>query len=139
MHDSDNDFEKFRGGPTQSPKGRVYVSINKERVIGLNRNCYNLLGQPPAVFLHFSRKGHTIAIEPLQSARVPDAFPVKPKTSVGWRINALPFCRFFGIRIETTERFVEPQITEKGLLLLDLSNTITIRQQRHKRKPQGSV
>ena len=131
---SDNGFEKFYGGPTQSPNGRVYVSINKESVIGLNRNCYNLLGQPASVYLYYSRKDQPIAIAPLTSAREPDSFPVKPKTSVGWRINALPFCRFFGIRTETTERFVSPEVAPDGKLLLDLSNTITIRQERHKRR-----
>ena len=72
------------GGPTQSLVGGVYASINKEYVIGVNRNCYRLLGEPAAVYLYFSREKEPIAAE--------------------------------------------------GFLILDLSNTITIRKQRHKRK-----
>ena len=51
----EREFEKFRGGPTLAPSDRIYVTINKENVIGINQNCYRMLGKPPAVFLYFSR------------------------------------------------------------------------------------
>lgn len=129
----DRDFEKFRGGPTQAPTERIYVTINKENVIGLNANCYRLLGKPPAVYLYFSRAKDIIAVEPVHSFRLPEAFPVKQKTSVGWRINASPFCKHFGIKIDATERFIHPEFRDRALQL-KLSETVTVRQHRRKRK-----
>src|SRR5688572_19376592 len=136
MNVTDREFERFEGGPTQSPHDRLHITINKENVIGLNANCYRMLGKPVAVYLYFSRKSDVIAIEPLDNPRLPKAFPVKQKTSVGWRINASPFCKHFGIRIESTERFIDPDIRD-GKLLLKLSDTVTVRQHRRKKEKQS--
>ena len=121
------------GGPTQSPHDRIHVTINAQNVIGINNNCYKMLGKPPAVYLWFSREDDVIAIEPVHSHRLPAAFPVKEKTSVGWRINASPFCKNYNTRIDTTERFVSPEIRENKLWL-NLRETATIRQMRRKKK-----
>jgi hypothetical protein len=129
----DRDFEKFRGGPTLAVADRIYVTINKANVIGMNANCYRLLGKPPAVYLYFSRHQDVIAIEPVQSANLPQAFPVRQKTSVGYRINASPFCKHFGIRLDATERFTHPEIRD-GKLMLKLGETVIVRQNRRKKK-----
>lgn len=129
----EREFEKFRGGPTQDPAQRIHVTINKDNVIGLNRNCYHLLGKPPAVYLYFSRGKDVIAIEPTPNARSSEAFPVKVRNLADWRINAAPFCKHFGIRIDSTERFISPDIRD-GKLILKLSETVTVRQNRRKRK-----
>jgi hypothetical protein len=126
-------MEKFMGGPTQSPHDRIHVTINAQNVIGMNNNCYKMLGKPPAVYLWFSREDDVIAIEPVHSHRLPAAFPVKEKTSVGWRINASPFCKNYNIRIDSTERFVSPEIRDNKLWL-NLRETATIRQMRRKKK-----
>lgn len=132
-----DDLEKFLGGPTPSPYDRLYVTINKENVIGLNMNAYKKLGKPEAVFLHFSRSKLIIVIEPAHSSRMPASFPVKPKTSVGWRINASPFCKHFGIKIDSTERFINADLTHDGRsLVLRLTETVTVRQLRRKKKTQ---
>ena len=131
----DRDFEKFTGGPTQSPSDRLHVTINKENVIGLNGNCYRLLGKPHSVFLYFSRNKDTIAVEPAEVQHSSIAFPVKEKSTVGWRINASPFCKHFGIRLDTTERFVSPDI-RNGTLYLNLRQTVTVRQIRRKKKQE---
>jgi len=129
----DRDFEKFLGGPTQSMHDRLHVTINKENVIGMNENCYRLLGKPLAANLFFSRTRDIIAIEPLQTPRLATAFPVKRKNSVGWRINASPFCKHFNIRLESTERFIAPEIIDNKLLL-KLSETVTVKQFRRKKR-----
>ncbi|MCA1590368.1 MAG: hypothetical protein LC734_08280 [Acidobacteria bacterium] len=130
----DRDYEKFLGGPTQSMHDRLHVTINKENVIGLNQNCYRMLGKPPAVYLYYSRAKDIIAIEPVPSPRLPLAFPVKMKTHVGWRINASPFCKHFNIRLDSTERFINPELSLDGMqLLLKLNETVTVRQIRRKK------
>lgn len=130
----DRDFEKFLGGPTPSPRDRMYVTINKENVIGMNQRCYELLGRPPAVYLHFSRARDIISIEPVHNRSFSATFPVKQKTSVGWRVNASPFCKHFNIRVDATERFVSPEINNQGHLYLKLNETVTVRQMRRKKK-----
>ena len=128
-------FEKFMGGPTQPTHNRIHVTINKEFVIGLSQNCYKLLGKPPAVYLHYNREEHIIGIEAVHSFRMPAAFPVKEKNSVGWRINSAPFCKHYNLRIDTTEKFVRPQLSSDGkMLLLKLTETVTMRQFRRKNK-----
>lgn len=128
-----SEFEKFRGGPTESMAERIHVTINKEYVIGINEKCYRVLGKPPAVYLYYSRATNVIAVEPVTSARLPEAFPVKTKNSVGWRINASPFCKHFGIRPDATLRFIKPDMSG-GRLILKLSETVVTRQLRRKKK-----
>ena len=41
-------------------------------------------------------------------------------------IHASPFCRHFGIKLSTTERFVEAEIDNDGILHLDLRKTVTV-------------
>ena len=130
----EREFEKYLGGPTLDPIDRMHATINKENVIGLNANLYRLLGNPPGVYLHFSRTRDIIVIEPVTSLRLPAAFPVKKKTQVGWRINASPFCKHFNIRVDSTERFVSPDLRDDGTLHLKLSETVSIRQIRRKKK-----
>lgn len=129
----EREFEKFRGGPTESMAERIHVTINKEYVIGINDNCYRRLGKPPAVYLYYSRVRDIILIEPVSSANLPEAFPVKVKTSVGWRINASPFCKHFGIRPDATLRFIKPDI-DGGRLILKLGDVVVTRQHRRKKK-----
>jgi len=127
-------MEKFMGGPTLPPKTRLHVTINKELVIGINRRCYEMIGKPAAVYLHYSREDHIIGIEPVHSFRMPAAFPVKPKTHCGWRINASPFCKHFDLRVESTERFLNPHLSKDGrMLLLNLTETVTVKQFRRRK------
>ena len=128
-------FEKFLGGPTLPPETRLHVTISKENVIGLNQKCYEMLGKPQAVYLHYSSQDSVIAIEPVHSFRMPAAFPVKQKTHCGWRINAAPFCKHYDIRIDSTERFISPEKSSDGkMLLLKLTETVTTKQFRVKKK-----
>lgn len=126
-------LEKFIGGPTPSIQDRIHVTINRGAVIRLNDNCYRLLGRPPAVYLYYSKEDSAIALEPVHASHMPTAFPVKTTTS-GRRIQAAPLCKHYGIRIETTERFVNPEFTSDGQrLLLKLTETVTVKQVRRRK------
>ena len=57
------------------------------------------------------------------------------KSSVGYRINASPFCKHFGIRLDATERFTHPEIRD-GKLMLKLGETVIVRQNRRKKKSE---
>lgn len=125
-------LEKFTAGPTPSAHDRLHVTINSGGMIRLNINCWRLIGKPAAVYLYFSREDSVIAIEPVHSFRMPTAFPLKNTTS-GWRIQAAPFCKHYGIRLDSTERFLHPELSSDGkMLLLKLTETITVKQMRRK-------
>ncbi len=134
MKPLDRKYEKFLGGPTQSLYDRLYVSLNPTHRLIFNNNCYRKLGKPPAVYLFFNREEDKIVIEPVHSYTLPAAFPVtKMVQSTSWRVNIAPFCNHHNIRLDTTERFISPNI-EDGRLHICLRETVTVRQQRRKRK-----
>ena len=97
----------------------------------LNRNIYYTLGKPAAVYLNYSRTLDIIALEPA-SPRLPESFPVL-QTGHGWRINAAPFCRHFGIHIDTTLKFTRPDIIGNALHL-KLSETVSVGGSSRKKK-----
>ena len=127
----DREFEKFRGGPNEAAGLRVHVTISPANLILLNRNIYDQLGRPSAVYLHYSRTQDVIALEPT-SPRLPAAFPVIANPC-NWRVNAAPFCRHFGIKIDAQLKFLKPEIVN-GSLHLKLSETISVGGRRKKRK-----
>ena len=132
----DRDFERFLAGPTVSAAQRLHVTINRHNVLSFNNNVYRLIGKPEAVCLYYSRTRDTIGMLPV-SPRFNEAFPVKQHGRTGWRINAAPFCRHFGIRVDSTIRFVDPEI-EGVKLLLKLSHTVSAALVPGKRKKRNS-
>ncbi len=128
----EREFERFHGGPNEAASKRLHVTISPAKLILLNRNVYNLLGKPSAVYLNFSRTRDIIALEPA-SPRVPESFPVIQNTC-NWRINAAPFCRHFNIDIDTQLKFIRPEL-EGSALMLKLTETISVGgRKRRKRK-----
>ena len=132
----DRKFEKFLGGPTQPHETLVYVTLAPTGRIVLNANVYELLGKPPAVYLHFSVPDNTIAIVPVESLRLQSAFPLKQTYSSGWYINAAPLCTHHGIRLDVTSQFISPEFRD-GALHLKLSEIVAVgRTRTRQRKKQ---
>lgn len=131
----DRDLEKFRGGPNKPAQYRMRVSLNRHNVLTFNRNVFYHLGKPPAVYLYFSRVRDLIAVQPVASLNMAEAFPVLAKGLSGYRINAAPFCRHFGIRLDETLKFIDPELRD-GKLELKLADTISVAQRRRKRKKE---
>lgn len=129
----DRDLEKFRGGPNKPAQFRMRVTLSRTNVLSFNRNTWHQLGKPAAAYLYFSRTRDLIAVEPVHSLNMPESFPVLTKTT-GYRINAAPFCRHFGIALDRTLRFIAPELRD-GKLELKLSETVSVEQVR-KRKPK---
>lgn len=127
----DRDFERFCGGPNEAIGNRLHVTISPQKLILLNRNMYNQLGQPEAVYLNYSRTRDIIAVEPA-SPRLPATFPVI-KNIMNYRINAAPFCRHFGIDIDTQMKFVSPQIID-NILYLKLNEVVSVGGRKRRRK-----
>ena len=126
MQPIERTFEKFLGGPTRPPQDVLYVSLNKQARIHFNANTYRKLGKPPAAYLYYSKAKDMIAVEPVHSYHnFPAAFPLKESHTSGWRIDAAPFCRHHNIRLDTTLRFIAPEIKD-GRMYLNLGETVTV-------------
>ncbi len=128
----DREWEKFRGGPNLPNSERVHVTLAKNGIIFMNQNMHRLLGKPSAVYIYFNRAKDQIALE-ATSPRLAESFPVKEK-STGFMIHASPFCKHFGIKLDTTHMFASPDLTSDGKLLLDLSNMVKVGGVKRKRK-----
>lgn len=119
----DREFERFLGGPNEAIAKRLHVTISPAKLILLNRNIYNQLGRPAAVYLNYSRSREVIALEPA-SSRLAGTFPVIANP-MNWRINAASFCRHFRIEIDITLKFVNPEL-DGNTLYLKLTETISV-------------
>ena len=122
----ERDYEKFRGGANKPTSERVHVTLSPRGVIAINKKCFAMLGKPPAVYLYYSREKDNIAIEPVSSPLLADAFPVQQKKDTGWIIRASPFCRNFRIRVDSTTKFIDPEVRD-GKLILKLSETVSVK------------
>jgi hypothetical protein len=120
----DRQYERFRGGPAKPSQERIHVTINHKGVIYLNRNAHRLLGKPEATYLYFNRERDEIALEPT-NPRFADAFPLKRNSQdTGYLIQANPVIRHFGIRLNGTNLFIDPQIDQHGILHLKLADIV---------------
>ena len=126
------DFERFEGQPIIQGEDVLHVTLDKRGMLNMNAYCWRELGKPTAVYLHFSRREDTIALEPVHSFKKPNAFPFRPNGS-GRYINTAPFCRHFGINLDSTQKFIHPEIRD-GVLHLKLNETVTV--SRDRRRPE---
>lgn len=127
----DRDFQRFPGGPNEAASKRLHATITPERLIRINRNIHELLGKPDAVRLYYSEKRDSIGVE-ASNSRLNDAFPVKPSGKT-FRINAAPFMRHFNIHVDSTLKFVAPEIVGRELFL-KLGETISVSRPKAQRR-----
>ena len=119
-------WEKFRGGAaTQIGNANgPRVTINRKGLIYLNGWAYKMFGSPKAVALYYSCEDDSITVEPAYP-RFSENFLVVKK-QMGWAVHASTFCRHYEIRIPTTQRFLRPDLTNEGQLILNLRETVTV-------------
>lgn len=127
MESLDRQCEKFMGGPTQAYSERVHVTLNQQGTIFLNQKALRMLGGARAVYLYFNRQKDMIIIEPTSALTSNCAFVLKDNAQVSGRyLRANPFCKHFGIRLDSTRRFIDPTTDSAGRLYLKLSETVSV-------------
>lgn len=130
-------WEEYDMGPTKARAERIHATINRKNTILINGNLHTRLGNPEAVKLLFDRVNSVIGIVAVP-ATLANSFPVTVPAAGRHRlIRATPFCRHFGISIDSTTYFREPEIDDQGILRLDLKNTAMIRRRPLIRKRQS--
>ena len=116
-------WEEFQAGPTMPRSERMHVTLSERNIILLNGNIHDKLGNPNAVILLFDKVNSVIGVL-AASPHVPNAFPVKQKGEGRHRlIRATPFCKHYGIVMDSTTAFLNPEIDDEGVLRLDLKTT----------------
>lgn len=126
------------------------VALEKSLQTSIEKNLFTFLGvkflaseystgkthggriDTAAVSLYYSRERDMIAIEPADPRRR-ESFPFR-QTGLGWRISGAAFTGHYRIAPKHTIRFVRPDLTDSGALLLDLRNTVNVTERRSKRK-----
>ena len=127
-------WEEFKAGPTLPLTERIHVTLNRKNVILLNGNIHAKLGHPTAVVLLFDKVNSIIGVNPAPET-LTNAFPVKIKDRGRHRlIRATPFCQHYGIKMDTTTVFLNPEIDDDGILHLDLKATTSLRRRGLKRR-----
>jgi len=133
IHKMTRNWEKFMSGPFVPSRDRLHVSINSKGVMQFNRRTFEALGSPEAVVLYYERETGVIGMA-ASHKQAAESFPVNFRGGYYWTINAIPFCRAFGIKVEGTHGFINPEPDAGGVLQLDLRNTRRIYGGRGKRK-----
>jgi hypothetical protein len=105
-------------------------------LIAISRFTLETLGHPEAFHLLFDRVNNTIGLKPTRLA-LRDAYPTARRGTHGARtVKAFRLCQQFGIRLNETVRFIDPQIDHDGILNLDLRKVVSAT--RAKPKPSST-
>lgn len=118
---TESEWERYSGGPAETTLNRLHATINKKRKILLNANLYRKFNRPAAVFLSYNRRRNLIAVERADPNNT-DAFPVRVNRNC-YEIMASSFCRHFGIKIDSTLKFLRPKFDDDRRLILKLNET----------------
>jgi hypothetical protein len=116
------------GGPTEAYGERIHVTIDRRGSIFLNQKAHAMMGKPLAVHLYFNRSRDMIILEPTAALTAHNAFLLKNdgSTMSGRRVFANPFCKHFGIKLDTTHKFINPETDSAGRMYLKLSETVVV-------------
>jgi hypothetical protein len=98
----------------------VYVTINREGTIAMNRVAYRRSGEPAAYLIMFDRVNSRILLKPTALA-MKDAYRAgKYGKHGGRRVRAFRLLTEFGLKIDETLEFKNAEIDPNGQLILDL-------------------
>lgn len=128
------EWDEYHGGPIDTARDRLHVTLSGRALILLNRNVFKLLGEPEWAMLLYDRRNHTIGVRPAGPTDI-KPFPVKRHIKGSHHyIHAKPFCRHHNILPTEHVRFTTPELNHEGILILDLQQTEPVVPK--KRKPR---
>jgi hypothetical protein len=118
-------FELFEEKPRAFTGEQPHVSIFADGKIYLNRLAIEMIGAPDAVALHYDRRNQVIGVEGVPPSRS-YAFRLhkKDNRSRGRTIAASSFFNRYGIRPTETAAFLNPIVTDAGIMALDLNDAV---------------
>lgn len=118
-------WEEFAYGPDGQDDLRVTLSPKGELMIGAK--AIEKMGRPDYAVLLFDRLESLMGVLPTHGHER-NGYPLIHKLKGRHRlIRANKFCRHYGIKFEMTRAFLNPYISDDGILVLDLKETKGVR------------
>lgn len=121
-----NYFRKFEGSPNGKSKEKARITLSPRRFFSLNAHAYRKIGSPSAVELYFDDHHRRVAMQACDPHKR-NAFQVRKEKGKPYHIiYAGAFCQHFSISTKRTILFFEPEITNDGMLVLDMTKTVIV-------------
>ena len=114
-----------------------YVTMNKKGWISISKFTHEKLGEPEQALLLYDRTTNTIGVNPA-GRNTPEAFRLTKKWSGGRVIYGLRLVQEFRIKIPCGIRFMNPEIDEESILILDLNDTRPTQKGKNGRMPANN-
>ena len=119
-------WTEFQGSPNRVDRDGLRVTLNARGTLLLNSRTYEAMNAPSAVQLLFDENNSIIGLR-AADPRLHNAFPVKQKDKQTNRlVHASPFCKHWGIKVKRTVMFNNVDMTNDGILKLELNKTTSI-------------
>ncbi len=115
-------WEVFEVGPGDV-RGELHVTLSRKGEILIGAAAYDKWGKPEAAVLMFDRLHSLIGVVPADKG-LGHAYPLVARPNGRHRVvQAHRFCRHYGIKVDRTVAFNEPEIDKEGVLVLDVAAT----------------
>ena len=98
----------------------VYVTINREGTIAMNKVAYQRMGEPAAFLIMFDRVNSRIALKPTALSMKHAYRACKYQKHGGRRVRAYRLLTEYGIKIPETLEFKDAEVDFDRHLILDL-------------------
>ena len=119
-------WTEFQGSPNRVDSDGLRVTLNARGTLLLNNRTFEAMDTPSAVQLLFEENRNIIGLR-AADPRLHNAFPVKQKDKQSNRlVHASPFCKHHGIKVKRTVLFNNVDMTNDGILKLELNKTTSI-------------
>lgn len=126
--DVEREWEECPREARDSRWATMYVTLNPEGDIVMNRATHKATGSPDSYVLLYDRQAGVIGMKAASSSVHKNAYPARPRGHHGGRrVRGYRLCREFGIRVGRTVRFPRCRLDKDGVLLLELSEAKAVR------------
>ncbi len=118
------EFERFNRTTTPTPK-RPFVTVQRRGNLSFNRSTFELLDEPEALELLFSKANQVIGLKAAPPEE-PYAFPVKPvpgrspeSKPPNYMVSCVSFMNHYGIERSVSRRYLVER-RDDGIVTVDL-------------------
>jgi hypothetical protein len=113
-------WKEIPRGDKRAQWAGIYVTLNKQGTIVMNRAAHERLGGTEAFLLLYDAANNTVGLKPTARA-IKNAYPVaKYGRHGGVRVNAYRLLAECGLVVKETLEFPDAEIDPDGILVLNL-------------------
>jgi len=112
-------FEKFRRYKVTEGDTPI-VSLHLRGIFALNKNAFDVLGQPEAIEMLYAPEEQVIGFK-ASSRGSPDSYAVRNNTKTAFQVEGRSFLKYYEIPEEARGRRYRAELIDDGLLTVDLN------------------